>query len=98
MNPGHGEVCRDCRQFHRWAWEKGHPKPCERVRRENDRHDEPALSSDGRRCQDYDEPEIGSQNHALETESAETCHGENAPDGDLDDSAAEVVEAIELTE
>ncbi len=90
MNPGYGEVCRDCRHFHLWAWEQGHPNPCERVEWIGRKHVEPSLSDDGRRCDEYDGPEIGSQSHPLETESAEMLHGENAPDGDNGDSGVEV--------
>ena len=87
MNPGQGQACRDCRHFHPETWHRGHPSPCAMVRWENNRHREPSLREGGRWCDEYDGPDIGLSNHGSETESAETCHGENAPGPDIDDSA-----------
>ncbi len=94
MNPGQGELCRDCRHFHPDTWQMGHPTPCAKVEWTGRKHVEPSLSEDGRRCDEYGEPEIGSQNPGLETESAEMLHGADALSGEIIVSATEMVEAV----
>jgi hypothetical protein len=96
MNPGQGEVCRDCRHFHPESWQMGHPSPCAKVGWVGQKHAEPSLSEDGRRCDEYDGPETDPQAPGLETESAEICHGENAPDGGNGDSGVEALECASV--
>ncbi len=92
MNPGQGKLCRECRHFSLAAYDRGHPNPCRQNHWEGHRHVKPRLAEDGQACENF--AELPSQNHGLETESAEMLHGADALSGEIIVSAAEVVETV----
>ena len=54
MNPGLGSVCRNCRHFSFESWHAGHPNPCSRNRWIGVRHHAPALTDDGKQCDEFE--------------------------------------------
>ena len=53
MNPGQGTLCRGCRHFSFESWNAGHPNPCCRNRWIGTKHHAPALTADGKSCDEF---------------------------------------------
>ena len=90
MNPGHGNLCRECRMFNQAAWERGHPSPCRLFGWSGAVHYSPPLSEDGRQCEDYRQRgrKPCPRNHGSRTKSAERCHEADAQGRDNRNSDA----------
>lgn len=97
MNSGQGKLCRECRMFNQAAWDRGHPSPCRLFGWSGAVHYSPALSDDGRQCEDYRQRgrKARPRNHGSETESAKRCHGADALGRDNRNSDAAPVDPLD---
>ena len=69
MNPGQSQLCRTCCHFSFESWNAGHPNPCHRNRWIGQKHFTPALASDGRQCEDFQERAKPPDNSSLKPRS-----------------------------
>ncbi len=80
MNPGHATLCRGCQHFSASGWNMGHANPCYRNRWVGTKHHSPALASDGRQCEDFQEQATPAKDSSLKPHPEEP----NSPKSDVE--------------